>query len=145
NLQVRDNDFKNLMQRYLTLLQQDLYSAKMSQSKIWTFESKFIGTMPLRKNNINARDNQKQAEYELQIMQAPQKDSRTDFTPAELDKLNLELQNVNNELTESIVKTQTEKSIIEDKRRAAQAKSIEQVNKDAKSAIEASENKSGTK
>jgi hypothetical protein len=53
------------MQRYLTLMQQDLYSAKLSQSKIWTFESKFIGTMPLQKESINAAENKKDQEYRL--------------------------------------------------------------------------------
>lgn len=140
NLKVREADFKNLMQKYVTLLQQDLYSAKTSQSKIWTFESKFIGTMPLKKESTNARENQKEAEYELKVIQAPQKDCRAEFTPAEMSKLSLELQNVNNALTESIVKTQTEKSIIADKRAQAQAQNMEKFSEDSKSTVDSAKN-----
>lgn len=145
NLQVRENDFKNLMQRYLTLMQQDLYSAKLSQSKIWTFESKFIGTMPLQKESINAAENKKDQEYRLKVVQAPSKDCRAEFTQAEMGKLNLELQNVNNALTESIVKTQTEKSIVEDKRLKAQAQSMNEIQEDGKNLMESRQNSGKTK
>ena len=145
NLQVRENDFKNLMQRYLTLMQQDLYSAKLSQSKIWTFESKFIGTMPLQKESINAAENKKDQEYRLKVVQAPAKDCRAEFTQAEMGKLNLELQNVNNALTESIVKTQAEKSIVESNRMKAQSQTMGEIQEDGKNLMEARQNAGKTK
>lgn len=143
NLKVRDNDYKNIMDQYVRMMQLDLRSAKISQAKIWTFESLYFGVMPITTESTRVADNKKQQEQVLKSVQAPEQACRADFTPAEMEKMSMELQNVENALTEEIVKNQTERSVIESQKEEANQKAIEKMRNQQEK--ELNKNKSGVK
>jgi len=128
DLIVRDNEYKNLLDQYVRMMDADLRSAKVSQAKIWTFESLYFGTMPISVESTRISENSKQQESNIKSIQASQKSCRPDFTPAEMEKMGMELQNVENALTEEIVKNQTERSLIESQKEEANAASVEKIN-----------------
>lgn len=127
NLKMRDNEYKNLMDQYVRMMEVDLRSAKISQAKVWTFESLYFGVMPITENSSRVSDNKRQQEKTIKSIQAPQTACRADFTPAEMEKLSMELQNVENALTEEIVRNQAERSLIEGQREEANSKAIERI------------------
>lgn len=127
NLVVRDSQYKNLMDRYVRQMDIDLRSAKVSQAKIWTFESLYFGVMPIQSESARASQNAKAQESSIKSIQAPQKSCRADFTPAEMDKIGMELQNVENALTEEIVKQQAERSVIEEQKEEANKLGMEKI------------------
>lgn len=135
NLKVREKDVESIFEKYARLLESDLRSAKQSQAKMWTFESKFIGTMPLEKDSTNAADMKAQETVRMKAIQAPQKECRAEFTPAEMSKLNLDMQNVNNELTQTIAENQTKKQMLEETKAQAQSSALEEHNKDQEQAM----------
>jgi hypothetical protein len=130
NLKVREKDVESIFEKYTRLLESDLRSAKQSQAKMWTFESKFIGTMPLEKDSTSASEMKTEETVRLKAIQAPQKECRAEFTPAEMAKLNLDMQNVNNELTQTIAENQTKKQMIEEEKAKAQSEALDDLNKD---------------
>lgn len=113
-LTVREQEFKNLLDQYVALMQNDLQSAKSSQARIWTFESLYLGFMPIEINSTNIAANKTQSEKQLKNIQGPEKSCRANFTPAEMQKLDLELQNVELALNEEIVKQGAERNIREE-------------------------------
>ena len=138
-IQFRDNEAESILERYLRMLESDLAVAKRDQASIWTFESKFTGVMPLQKETTNAAENAADQKARLKVIQAASKDCRPEFTPAEMEKLNLDLQNVNNELTETLAKSETERSIAEGIKASEEQKAIEQSTKNAKSSLRQTE------
>lgn len=142
-LQFRENEAESIFERYLRLLQQDLSLAKRAQAKIWTFESKFTGVMPLQKETFNKQANAEDQKIRLQVVQASAKECRPEFTPAEMEKLNLDLQNVNNELTETLAKSETERSVAEGIKAQEESKAIEEVAKKNRSLVQQGDNSQG--
>lgn len=129
SLKVREKDVESILEKYSRLLESDLRSAKQSQAKMWTFESKFIGTMPLEKETTNSAEAKQQEIVRMKAIQAPQKECRAEFTPAEMSKLNLDLQNVNNELTQTIAENQVKRQMMEDTKAQAENQALEDVAK----------------
>lgn len=127
NLILRDNEFKNLMDQYVRMMDRDLRSAKVSQAKIWTFESLYFGVRPITTESTRVSENSSQQESNIKSIQASQKSCRADFTPAEMEKMGMELQNVENALTEEIVKNQTERGLIESQKEEANSQAIEKM------------------
>lgn len=135
-IKFRENDAESILERYIRMLQNDLAIAKRDQASIWTFESKFTGVMPLQKETANSATNAAEQETRMKVIQANSKDCRPEFTPAEMEKLGLDLQNVNNELTETLAKSETERSISEGIRAQEDSKAIDQATKNTKAAIQ---------
>lgn len=135
NLQYRSNENESIFERYFQMLQNDLAVAKRDQAAIWTFESKVTGVMPLQKESTNAADNVAEQQTRLKVIQGNSKDCRPEFTPAEMEKLGLDLQNVNNELTETLAKSETERSVSEGIKEQQNQKAIEDANKNARATM----------
>ena len=130
NLKVRDAEYKNLMDRYIIFMQQDLRSAKQSQAKIWTFESLYLGVNPIIEDNPNSvNTTKKENERIAKGAQRPQEECRPQFTPGEMEKVNIELQNVNNALMEEVVRSGTEREVQRDLAREQEAKASEKMRK----------------
>lgn len=141
-LTVREQEFKNIMDRYVALMQNDLQSAKSSQARIWTFESLYLGTMPIEENSTNVATNKAQSERQLKNIQAPETDCRGEFTPAEMAKLDIELQNVELALNEEIVKQNSERNTREEIRLESQKKSTDLLNQQTEKELNKANSKS---
>ena len=141
NLKVRDADYKNLMDRYIRLMELDIRSAKQSQAKIWTFESLYLGVNPLIEDNPNNVANTKrEQERQTKSSQRPQEECRPQFTPGEMEKINIELQNVNNSLMQEVVETGARKEVEKDIEKEQQAKVSKKLNKQGKAARQKQKN-----
>ena len=130
NLKKRDvqkNQFANLFERYLFQMQRDLSSAKLSQAKIWTFESLYFGVTPITEDTLRVSDAKDNSEAVLGGIQKPDEDCRPDFTPAEMNKMGIELQNVQNAFMEEIVSTETQREIKKEIQEEASRKSREEL------------------
>ena len=102
-------DVKNLLVYYTTQLQNSLYQYKTANAKMWSFESQYLG----RTRVVTANTQGQFATEEVSCAQ--------NLTPAEMDKLALKQQAVNNELNEIIAKEvlkQSAREEMEQKQRA---------------------------
>ena len=141
NLKVRDADYKNLMDRYVRLMEQDLRSAKQSQAKIWTFESLYLGVNPIIEDNPNSvATTKKEQERQTKGSQRPGEECRPQFTPGEMEKINIELQNVNNELMEEVVRSGVQREVRKDVELQAEARNAEKMRKQQKKTKEQKRN-----
>lgn len=107
NVTMDQKKSENLLNYYATQLQNALYKFKNANASIWTTESKELGrTRVITKNNTGGFQQE-----EVSCAQS--------LTPAEMDKLALKQQSVNNELNEIIAK-ETMKSNMRDEEEAKQ-------------------------
>lgn len=107
NVAIDQKKSENLLNYYATQLQNTLYKFKNANASIWTTESKELGrTRVITKNNTGGFQQE-----EVSCAQS--------LTPAEMDKLSLKQQSVNNELNEIIAK-ETMKSNMRDEEEAKQ-------------------------
>lgn len=121
-LKVRENEVKGLMESYVQMMRTDIKTAKDSQAKIWTLESLYMQTTPIESDTPNnAATSQKQMETQMKISQSGEVECRPQYTPGEMAKMKLELQNTNNAIAETIASTTTERSVNEDIEREAKA------------------------
>jgi hypothetical protein len=129
-LKVRESEMKNLMENYVQLMRNDIRMAKDSQAKIWTFESLYLQTSPIIEDTPNNISNSKnEMTNRMKTTQASQESCRPQFTPGEMAKIDIELQNTNNALLEEVVKSGTERSINEDLERESKYKSAQKAQK----------------
>lgn len=100
NNNVDEKKIENLFTFYSTEFQNALYKEKKALSKIWTFESRWLGTTRfITKQSDNGNfltENVKCSDH---------------LTPAEMEKLSLKQEEINNEMKEIIAKNKIKKNL----------------------------------
>lgn len=129
-LKVRENEVKSLMETYAQMMRNDIKSAKDSQAKIWTLESMYMKTNPIETNNPNnANATAKEMENQMKSAQGSETECRPQYTPGEMAKMKLELQNTNNAISEQIASTVTEKAVNDEIEREGKIRAAQEAKK----------------
>lgn len=105
SVQMDQKKIENLLNYYITKLQSSLYKFKNANAQIWTIESKELG-----RSRVISSKNQGDFQQEEVTCSA-------NLTPAEMDKLALKQQSINNEFNEIIARETTKQSIAEESER----------------------------
>lgn len=140
NLKVRESEFKNLMDQYITQLDVEVKNYKNSIAEIWSFESYYMGTRPISKNVAGSNGN-KELEKDLKNIQRPEEDCRPQLTPGEMMLVQQEMKTVELETNEHIMKTAMQSQLMEEEKAKSEYNEKEEFKKSNEQFLEKMKNK----
>lgn len=111
SLNVNEKKAENLFQYYAVQYQNSLYKEKKSLAKIWTFESRYLGA------NRMVSGGNAGAGFKTENVKC-----ENNLEPADMEKLALKQQSVNNELKEMIAKNKIKKNVRESAQKESENK-----------------------
>lgn len=135
NLKVRKANFENLLDEYVRRLDQEVRTFKGATAKIWTFESFYLGTKPISED-LSGSQAQKVSEQNIKSIQRPEESCKPQFTPAEMAKLSLDLDNVNMEINQQIMEASVQDQMMDEARLKAQVQENKDVNETINQSIQ---------
>lgn len=128
-LKIREAEFKNIMESYVHKLDTALAQRARNQTEIWNYEAESLGRVRILKDSTNSRDRQEADDLALQDVQAQEVSCSTELTPAEMDNLDLKLDNVNLALKQQWAEMEVKESVNQDIEREGKYRATQEAKK----------------